>query len=1143
MQLSAGVLTLSPTDLSGFLGCRHRAGLDLAAALGLLPKPHWTDPFAAMLRERGEAHERQFVESLAARGLRVRDLRGTPDAASATVEAMREGIAVIVQARLDDGRWTGYADVLRRVDAPSDLGTFSYEVWDTKLARETRAGTILQLSAYTDLVSRIQGRTPEHFHVVTPDPVTPVHSYRTDEYAAYYRLVRAQLEAAVTDGPDNLQLRNYPEPVEHCDVCRWFPRCNARRRADDHLSFVADASRLHRRELEANGITTLAMAAAMPLPIPFDPVRGSRAVYERIRDQARLQEQRRTTGELLFELLPIEEGDGLCRLPEPTAGDLFLDLEGDPYAREGGREYLFGLVRRQVDGTLGYRSWWAYHDGEERAAFEELVDIITCGWTAHAGMHVYHFGHYEVSALKRLMGRYATRESEIDRLLRGKRFVDLFPIVKQSLRAGVESYSIKKLEPLYRFARAVSLDEAGRHKQVLELALEGGAVETIPPEARTAVEGYNADDCRSTSALRDWLEARRRALEEAGTEVPRPDLIAGDASENITALQEQIEGVRARLLADIPRDETARDEEQRARWLLAWMLDWHRREYRAQWWEYHRLRELPEDDLLDEPKAVAGLRFCAEVGAIKRSTVFRYAYPEQSIEVRIGAKLKLQDETNAGTLEAIDRTLRTIDIRQGPSKAHLRPAAVFDCDPISPDAMQQSILRIAQDVADHGLAGEAAASGCGIDLMMRRTPRLMSGGFEPRADESASDFAVRIATELDATVLPIQGPPGAGKTYTGARMICALVHAGRRVGVTAVSHKVIRNLLDAVEEQAAELGLRVTIAHKTDGKDFDDSNIVEVRDPKAALELQSSGEAQVLGGTPWLWARPDAAGALDVLFVDEAGQMSLANALAICPAARSVVLLGDPQQLEQPQKASHPDGTDISALAHVLGDHKTIPADRGIFLPFTWRLAPAICTFTSELFYESRLNPKAGLERQRLVGVDTFDGAGLWLHPVTHDGSQNWSPEEVDAVEALVVELTSAGASWRDEDDLAHPLGGRDILVVAPYNAQVNRLAERLRPFGVRVGTVDKFQGQEAPVVIYSMATSRAEDAPRGMEFLYSLNRLNVGTSRARCAVILVASPRLFEPDTRTPRQMQLANAMCRYLELAAGRGDSAAGR
>jgi uncharacterized protein len=321
--------------------------------------------------------------------------------------------------------------------------------------------------------------------------------------------------------------------------------------------------------------------------------------------------------------------------------------------------------------------------------------------------------------------------------------------------------------------------------------------------------------------------------------------------------------------------------------------------------------------------------------------------------------------------------------------------------------------------------------------------------------------------------------------------------------------------------------------HKVTAKSDGHGDLFETTDNADVAERLRSRRAQVAGGTAWLWARPELAAAVDVLFVDEAGQMSLANVLAVSQAARSMVLLGDPQQLEQPQQGTHPEGTDASALEHILQDHQTIPPERGIFLPETWRLAPGICQFTSEVFYEGRLHSRPGLEKQRLTGAPPFEGAGLWVVPVEHEGNQNSSPEEVEAVERTVSLLLRTGSRWIDQHGTAHQLAAGDILVVAPYNAQVAQLGEKLAPKGVRVGTVDRFQGQQAPVVIYSMATSTPEDAPHGMEFLYSLNRLNVASSRAQCACILVASPRLFEPECKSPRQMQLANALCRYLELA----------
>jgi len=263
--------------------------------------------------------------------------------------------------------------------------------------------------------------------------------------------------------------------------------------------------------------------------------------------------------------------------------------------------------------------------------------------------------------------------------------------------------------------------------------------------------------------------------------------------------------------------------------------------------------------------------------------------------------------------------------------------------------------------------------------------------------------------------------------------------------------------------------------------------------------------------------------AVDVLFVDEAGQISLANVIAVSRAADSLVLLGDPQQLDQPLKGSHPPGAERSALAHVLGGLATMPSDRGLFLETTWRLHPDLCRFTSEVFYDDRLEPEAHLVVQRVNNrnANAVEGTGPRLVEVPTEGADNESPIEADRVAGLVRSIVEGGSTWVDQDGDEHSIGWDDVLVVAPYKAEA------------RVGTVDKFQGQEAPISIYSMTTSAPELAPRGMDFLYSRNRLNVATSRARCISIVAMSPELLRVRARTPDQMRLANAICRYVELA----------
>ena len=1123
----------------------------MAVATGALDKPFVAeDPLIEALQQRGFEHERRYVDSLRTDTRVIVDARAElfSDRWETTDRAMRAGADVIVQGVLTDGQWMGYPDLLQRVETPSQLGAWSYEVADTKLSRETRAGTILQLGLYSAMLETAQGMAPQRFHVITPDPINPQQTYRVNDYAAYVRLIRSQLLATVANDWQTVHVSFYPEPVEQCLVCRWYGTCAAKRRADDHLSLVAGISRTQRDELNAHDVVTLTSLAQTPLPLTFKPKRGSVSSYERVREQARLQFASRDRSPPLYEAIAISPPVattihvstektvpvGLARLPEPSAGDLFLDLEGDPFAVEGGREYLIGLV--SADGS--YQARWAFTEHDERVAFEWVMDIITEAIAAHPDMHVYHYAPYEPAAFKRLMGRHVTRERELDAMLRAGRFVDLYGVVRQGLRVGVERYSIKHLEPLYGYTRDVPLEQANRYLRAMELGLMTGTARDLPAEVHAAVEGYNRDDCVSTLRLRNWLETVRAAELAKGVEIPRPVMESGNPSPSVDAKAQQVEALRAQLLDGVPDERTDRDAAQQARWLMAYLLDYHRREDKATWWEYFRLIELPPEELFEERTAVAGLEFVGEVGFVKKSPIHRYRYPSQEMEINRGDELKLQDQKKFGDVHAVDRVHRTIDVVKGPSRAAQHPTEAFAHTYVNCDALEGALLRIGRAMVSAADDADSLrrAYGAARSLLRGLPPNLTDGVFVARAGEEPVAFATRAGLSLSASVLPIQGPPGAGKTYCGARMICELVRQGKKVGITANSHKVIRNLLNAVATQADKLGIDVKLAHKEgDEPSADIGRITSIPKNPDVLQALVSGDANVVGGTAWLWSREEFASSIDVLFVDEAGQMALANVIAVSQAANSVVLLGDPQQLEQPRKGTHPDGVGISALEHILSGQETIPADRGIFLAETWRLSPDICLFTSELFYESRLTSRPGLEQQRINGLGALPASGVALVPVSHDGNRNYSDEEVEAVALLAQQLTQPGVTWTDGKGTTHQMRGEDILVVAPYNSHVTRLAERLAGTEVRVGTVDKFQGQEAPVVIYSMATSRPEDAPRGMEFLYSLNRLNVATSRARCLAIVVASPHLFEPDCHSPRQMKLANALCRYREMVTG--------
>jgi len=1134
MRLQFDQIRLAATDLSNHLACRHLTSLDLRVARGEMEAPEWAAPDLVVIQERGKRHEAAYLAYLKEKKklavVSLDEIKDEREVLAETLRLMEQGAEIIAQGALTEGRWFGRPDVLRRVAKGGTRWEWSYEVVDTKLARETKAATILQLSLYSELLSKIQECEPEWMWVVAPGNDFAGEAYRVSEYAAYFRYVKSRLAKAVLNGGDS---KTYPEPVDHCDVCRWFHECDARRRGDDHLSLVAGIRRQQRSQLEEWNTETMAKLAVLPIPLKERPQHGSREGIERVREQARVQVTSRLDKKPVCEsLLPIAEGMGLCRLPEPSSDDVFVDFEGDPFVGEAGLQYLFGLALRNTAGELAYEKRWALNREQEKRGFEWLVDEIVRRREANARMHVYHFGAYEPGALKRLMGMYATREDEIDRLLRACTFVDLHQAFKQSTLAGVEEYSLKKIEAFYEFKRKTPLDESRAAMRYVEHGLElERNLTDMPDHVRMAMEGYNSEDCFSTGALRDWLERARQKLVDRGIVVPRPPEKSGDPSEKLQNKLDRAAALTERLCQGIPVDPAARSNEQSSQWLLAQLLSWHRREDKRAWQEGYRLAEMNDEDLLDERVALTRLRFVERVDHGQVPTD-RYSFDRQKSNVRAGKELYFAGD-KFGEVVVIDHVNGIVDIKKTKKTAEIHPPTVYMWSaPLPTDGQAGALYRIGHRVAENGVDAPGRYR-AGRDLLLRKPPRLLHGEkLAPLASETPENTASRIVLALEDSVFAIQGPPGSGKTYTGARMVCELIKRGKTVGVTALSHKVIRNLLDKIVEVANERNVgKVRCLHRD--REGEESEGVKVarKDNDEALEALQSGRVNVVGGTSWLWSPESAFESVDVLFIDEAGQMALADVLAVSQAARRLVLLGDPQQLERPLQGSHPDGAEKSALEHLLNGRKTISADMGFLLPESWRLHPKVCKFASEVFYEGKLSSRAIARSRVLEGHAWLDGPGLWFVPVEHEGNRNSSAEEVQAVAQIVEGLVIPGVEWFRSAGNKRPLRRDDILIVAPYNAQVSDLCARLP--GMSIGTVDKFQGQEAPLVIYSLTTSSPEDAPRGMEFLYSLNRLNVATSRAMSNVILVGNPRLFEPECRNPRQIQLANALCRYRELA----------
>jgi len=1165
-----GPIRYSPSDLvtylkSPFASFMDRLALERSGDVGGTGAARDAEtPEEALVKQKGNEHERRFLERLRAEGRDVVDVAlpgaSLEERVAATEAALRAGRGVVYQGALRDDRLAGYSDFLVRVEEPSDLGAFSYEVWDTKLARTARPYFLLQLCAYADMLARVQGRRPREVAVVVGTGA--VERYRTDDFAYCTRRVRSDFLAE----QDAFDAARRPLPDPGADHGHWSGEAERILEEADHLSRVAGISSTQARRLAEAGIDTLAaLARSTKAKVP----RVDAAVLERLRAQARLQAASLGKERPLYEVAAPDPRDpsprrGLALLPPPSREDIFFDMEGDPFAATDGLEYLFGACypegslappagaadaaprsegARAADGLL-FVGFWGHDPAGERRAFEAFVDWAHARWTRDPAMHIYHYASYEVSALRRLMGRHGSREREVDDLLRAEAFVDLFQVVRQGVRVGARDTSLKSIERAWRPPREGGVTTAGGSVVEYERWLEErDGADWTSSAILGAIRDYNRDDCVSTAGCARFLRELQAKERIAWVAPPRRGADDEDAKGKPP---EESEGARlaARLLAEVPPEGSAARAADPERWrvheLLAWLVEFHRRDAKPVWWSLFDRAKMTEEELVLDPDCLGALERTARPPVVvKRSRLLEYRFdPGQETKLRAGASCRLAhdiDQTLA--IEAFDGDRGLLTLRLGPSKED--PPARLSLLPdefVSPKAIVASIVRTVTAYA----AGTPLPSAIAC-LLRRERPRLRGrapGAPVLRPGVDQTEAAVEAILALDESALAVQGPPGSGKTYTAARMIAALVSEGKRVAVSSNSHRAIENLLSETAKVLPRRGPRSRIVKVGGEEDAPLITSGEAVFAKGVKDVPFEGDdaPSVVGGTAWTFSAPEAAGRFDHLFVDEAGQVSLANLLGMAPAARHIVLLGDPMQLAQPTQGTHPGESGLSSLAYVLDGRRTVPDDLGIFLAVTYRLHPDLCALISGGIYEDRLRPDPRTAARRVAlpasgGAPVPREAGVVFVAVEHEGNAQESEEEVLAIREVVRALTGRTLTSADAvKEPPRPLALGDILFVAPYNLQVRRLADALGPTA-RVGSVDRFQGQEAPVVVLSMCASDAAHSARGLEFIFSPNRLNVAVSRARSLAVVVGSPRLARARCGSLEQMRLVNLFCRVVE------------
>jgi len=1030
-------------------------------------------------------------------------MRDLVPAASTTESALRDGADVLFQATFFDGRFVGFADFIMRT------AEHTYEIYDTKLARHEKITALLQLAAYGDQLTRLGIPVSDNVHLLLGDGRTSTHRLR--DILPVYRRRRARLERLVDERVAETTPTAWGDP--RYTACGRCAHCSEQVVEHRDVLLVAGIKLTQRKRLAESGVRSIDELAAS-----LGSIAGlSDATVASLRSQASIQLATVPGG---APAVDVFRPSALSAIPEPSEGDIFFDFEGDPlYSEDGGHDwgldYLFGLI--EPDGT--FRAFWAHSYAEERQALIDFLAYVDERRRRYPAMHIYHYAPYERTHLLSLAARHGVGEDAVDDLLRANVLVDLYPIVKKSLRVGSRSYSIKKLEPLYMGAEhRAGVDNAV--DSITEYAdsrtLAGSGQAEAAQEKLDAIARYNEYDCVSTLRLRDWL--LDRAADHGIHPTPARDLEleipVREPSPVYLAL--------AALIADVPPVERTADQTAIA--LASAAIDYHRREGKKFWQEhFDRLRN-PVDEWSDTRDVLIAdhvevHRDWDKVGRDRNlSRVLEITgEPAPGSSFKVGhAPFLLYDapyppiaasgepgsryaHERAQIVEAGDGAfLVTEKLARGGEAYDELPMALAPATPPKPGSQVTAIADWGQRVLD---ALPAMLPDAALDILRRNPPR---GTVAPITGTVIDAIRDTLLT-LDHSYLAVQGPPGTGKTYTGSRVIADLVTThGWRVGVVAQSHSTVENMLAAVVKAGLDPE-RVGKKPKA-GEEAAETPWTSLS-ATGLTEFTGQEGGFVVGGTAWAFSNATQIepGSLDLLVIDEAGQFSLASTIASAVAADRLLLLGDPQQLPQVSQGSHPEPVDVSALGWLSEGHNVLPPELGYFLAKSWRMHPAVCLPVSRLSYEGKLESTA---RPR-----DLDGIEPGLHPVTvpHTLNATSSVEEADRVVEIVASLL--GRDWMD-DSRVTSFGEHDLIVVAPYNAQVELIRERLRAAGytsVPVGTVDKFQGREAAVAIVSLAASSAEEVPRGLEFLLMANRLNVGISRAQWAAYLLYSPALTE--------------------------------
>lgn len=1180
---STGDIRLFASDLADFLSCiritRHNLE-EMFRTRTPAPLYYEDKAFQDLLAERGNRFEQDYLRTLQSKGLSITIIdRDEPDIKQYedTLAAIQRGDDIIYQAKLGacDDRWQGYADFLVKVQDERRECGFSYEVHDCKLSATVKGRSIIQLMLYTDILSAMQdGIIPRELHIIKKkaDEHGLIETFQVSDLIHYYKELKQQYEASIDEFYKTsnyntvLTVLTAMDPVDHCVMCKWSGTCKDQRIEEDHLSLIAGISSKTRKEFRTENIDTLSSVAnldngetARSLKVDEIKPRTNAIIQAKLQHETSIHNPEIP----MIKFKPDIIGEGYGRLYKQTKHDIYLDLESDIYIEPDGLTYLFGWI---YEGK--YIECWAESNEQEREAFFNFINTAYKIWKVHPTMHIYHYGHHEHSTFIQLIRKYGYLglddiSLKFQELLNNNVFSDLHKILTGMMWAGTEGYSIKEMEKLSRFSRTADLAKVRKLKSQAELLMEKNEFDQITVEMKDIIKKYNEDDCRSLIKLQDYLESLFNEYANEYTTVVRPMVIEQDVQEATVlepeltekqqkvkeqkeANQEKMENLKKALYDFASTLDTDNEDELKLYEQLLKLIelpDFYEREEFATKWEYFKYQEMTNEEKYEDSKVLKDIVF-REYGKNDKGkeleTIRIYEYPDQPCDFQIDKSTSDFQGFSSGKVKELDTQNRKITLRTSKKDIELS-TEIHIAEEVYPTLDKVTCLIdlskvIFNDIQNEYLGSSIGNASCSFNLFMKRKPNYI-GGTKPVATGITDKLLAEVSALEEGSVYCTQGPPGTGKSTNASKLITHLLKekqgSGFTIGITALSHAVMTELMQKVYDRIVEDKIQnVKIFQKVNADVLNSKGYENWPDEKKEIWTMSKdnpanySDYNIIVGTSFMWVSKPVI--VDLMIVDEAGQLSLADTMCVSDSCKRMVMFGDPQQLQQPQKAVHPFGTDDSALGHIFGGRKTVDEEYGLLLNTSFRMHDDICAFVSEMFYDGKLMHDEANSNHAILNNDTFKGSGMRFVPSEHEGNKSQSNEEIKKIMNILEKILDGKTQFKDKHGNLHIVEQKHIKIISPYNAQRNAFERTVHSTypDIQIGTVDKFQGQEAPIVIFSTAASTPDDAPKGLGFLFNEHRLNVAISRAKAMFILVSSPALFGIQAKKPAHIILANRL-----------------